>query len=138
MIQNRKGITLIELLMVLSVMSIIVVLSFSVYIFGMKSFTLQSTNVENQSNVRYATSYITKEIRKAESVEVLGNILTINGTDEYKLVDNIIWRNSNELVTGIEHFNMSKSGNKISLEIISLSNSDGCFSSLSSKIYIRE
>lgn len=138
MIKNKKGVTLIELIIVLSILSIVSSLGFSFYLYGLKNFTTQTVNVNNQSNVRYALSIISKDIRKADSVTVSANIITIDGTLEYKLDGNILMKNGNNLVTDIETFNVTKVGNKITIEIISLPNSVGHTVTLSSEIYIRE
>lgn len=138
MIKNKKGVTLIELIIVLSILSIVSSLAYSVYYFGLKNFNTQTVNVNNQSNVRYALSIISKDIRKSDSVTVSANIITIDGTIEYKLDGNVLMKNGNNLVIDIETFNITRAGNKMTMEITSLPNSFGNTVTLSSKIYIRE
>lgn len=138
MINNKKGVTLIELIIVLSILAVVITLGYSIFIFGIKNFTIQTANANNQSNVRYATSFISKEIRKADSVSISSNEITIDGTVTYKLHSNVIMRNTNELVSDIASFNVERVGNRIILEITSVPNASGRNVSLSSKIYIRE
>ncbi len=137
MIKNKKGVTLIELLVVLSIISIIISLAFSVFFVGTKNFSAQTANTNNQSNVRYALSIISRDIRKADSVTISENTITIDAF-EYKLENNELLKGEQILATDIEDFSIEKEGNKITIEINSLANSVGNSVSLSSTIYIRE
>lgn len=138
MIKNKKGVTLIELLIVLSILSIIISLAFSVIFVGTKNFSVQTANVNNQSNVRYALNIISRDIRKAESVTVSEHTITIDDSFEYKLENNELLKGEQILATDVETFHITKVGNKITIEINSLPNSVGQSVSLSSTIYIRK
>ncbi|MEH7223078.1 prepilin-type N-terminal cleavage/methylation domain-containing protein [Bacillus sp. JJ1566] len=114
----EKGVTLIELLAAISLLSIILLLASSVHLFGQKQMNSQTIEVQTQSQERLAANLITKEIRKAKTVEVNNpNELTINGTDVYKLDGTIIEKNNKELITNIDAFNVSKNGNQVILKI---------------------
>ncbi len=138
MINNKKGVTLIELIIVIAILSIVIIMGYSVYFFGIKNFTTQTSSLNNQSNVRYAVSLISKEIRKAHTVETSSNELEIDGTVKYKLENNAIMEYGNELVIDIASFKVEKVGNRVILEITSIPNQNGNAVTFSSKIYIRE
>lgn len=93
--KNEKGITLIELLAALALVSMVILLASSVQLFGQKQVNNQTNEIQNQSNVRLALNIVTKEIRKASNVSVTNNVLTINNTDIYKLENNILKKITN-------------------------------------------
>jgi prepilin-type N-terminal cleavage/methylation domain-containing protein len=135
---KRKGMTLIELIVALFILSIVIMMGYSMSIFGIRNFSNQSSAVNNQSNIRYAMSYISKEIRKAESITVSDNKIKVNNTTEYKLEGNIIKKNTNNFVQGIGSFVVVQGGKKITISIISLPDSNGQTTTMSAEIYIRE
>ena len=133
--------TLIELLITLSLMVIIGSVVFSVFSFGFKGFSTQTSSVDQQANVRYVMGYLTKEIRKADYVGKDGSILKItNGStdDEYKLVNHILMKNSDELAKDIERFEIEKNGDKIKITIESIQDNNGQSSSLATEINFRK
>ncbi|THE15290.1 prepilin-type N-terminal cleavage/methylation domain-containing protein [Bacillus timonensis] len=114
----EKGVTLVELLAAISLLSIILLLASSVHLFGQKQMNTQKNEVQIQSQERLAANLITKEIRKADSVKVNNpNELTINGSDVYKLEGTTIEKNNEEFMTNINGFNVSKNGNQVILKI---------------------
>ncbi|MFS0822524.1 prepilin-type N-terminal cleavage/methylation domain-containing protein [Bacillus sp. 1P02SD] len=126
----EKGVTLVELLAAISLLSIILLLASSVHLFGQKQMITQKNEVQIQSHERLAANLITKEIRKADTVKVNNpNELTINGSDVYKLEGTTIEKNNEEFMTNINGFNVSKNGNQVILKIGALPETT---------IYIRE
>ncbi|MDR4889121.1 prepilin-type N-terminal cleavage/methylation domain-containing protein [Fredinandcohnia sp. QZ13] len=114
----EKGVTLVELLAAISLLSIILLLASSVHLFGQKQMNTQKNEVQIQSQERLASSLITKEIRKAATVEINNpNELTINGTDVYKHEGTIITKNNEEIITNINGFKVSMNGNQVILKI---------------------
>ncbi|MRH42962.1 hypothetical protein GH741_09720 [Aquibacillus halophilus] len=147
LINNEKGITLVELVATLAIMSMVIVLIGSVHIFGQKQFSSQTEQIKNQSNVRVAINTITKEIRSVGKTEVTvnENVLTV-GTGEnsinYQLVNSEIRKNGKPIITGIEGFSV-KSGsdentNEINITITSSPDQQGNTSTLTTVIYMRE
>lgn len=130
MIKSERGVTLVELLAAISLLSIILLLASSVHLFGQKQMNSQSDEVQKQSQERLAANLITKEIRKAKTVEVKNpNQLTVNDTDTYKLEGTTIQKNNEEFMTKINGFSVTKNGNHVSLKIGNLPETT---------IYIRE
>ncbi|MFD1781116.1 prepilin-type N-terminal cleavage/methylation domain-containing protein [Fredinandcohnia salidurans] len=130
MIKSERGVTLVELLAAISLLSIILLLASSVHLFGQKQMNSQSDEVQKQSQERLAANLITKEIRKAKTVEVKNpNQLTVNDTDTYKLEGTTIKKNNEEFMTKINGFSVTKNGNQVNLKIGNLPETT---------IYIRE
>ncbi|WP_099362073.1 prepilin-type N-terminal cleavage/methylation domain-containing protein [Fredinandcohnia onubensis] len=130
MIKSERGVTLVELLAAISLLSIVLLLASSVHLFGQKQMNSQSDEVQKQSQERLAANLITKEIRKAKTVEVKNpNQLTVNDADTYKLEGTTILKNNEEFMTKINGFSVSKNGNQVSLKIGNLPETT---------IYIRE
>jgi prepilin-type N-terminal cleavage/methylation domain-containing protein len=118
-LKSEKGVSLIELLAGLALLSIILLLASSVHLFGQKQMTGQSNEIQNQSEERLAIKYITKEIRKSEKVVVNNttNQLTINDTDVYQLVGTSLQKNNVELFSRISKFIITRNGNKVNLTV---------------------
>lgn len=74
---NKKGITLVELLIVFALISMILSIAYSLNIFGIKSFSKASSQANVQENVRLAVDFITKEARYATQLEILDYVETI-------------------------------------------------------------
>jgi len=141
MIKNRKGFTLVELMIVLALLGVVIMIGFSVFSFGFKNFNAQADNIDNQSKVRHAISDISKEIRKADptkKITIVGGIVNIDeGRVIYELQGSNLLKNKNELVPEIEEFNPSIVGDKVTLEITSQAKRGHEFT-LTSEIYVRE
>lgn len=141
MAKCEKGVTLIELLAVIALLSIVLLLASSVQLFGQKQVQEQSNELQNQSDVRIAIKLITKEIRKAQKVEVTTpNELTINDLDKYKVVNNNLTKNGQPFLNNIQTFNLETDPNisfiKVTLTSIPTKNAKTV--TLSTKIYLRK
>lgn len=136
--KNEKGITLIELLVALSLVSMVILLASSVQLFGQKQVNNQTNEIQNQSNVRLALNIITKEIRKASNVSVTNNVLTINNSDIYKLENNILKKNSQPLITNIQSFTITKTDDKVTIIITNTPSNNHPQTTLSATIYLRK
>lgn len=118
---NEKGITLMELILALSLVSIILTLIASFYHFGALSFSNESVRSSNQQNMRLVMNDITKEIRNADAsstitVDQESSTITI-GEIVFKLQDNTIMKDSKVLMDNVSQFAVSMNGNSIIIEI---------------------
>lgn len=123
MVKNENGITLVEVLCALALLSIIVVLASSVQLFGQKQVKSQVTNIQNQSNVRLALNMITTDIRSGKSVSALNNVLTItladNSTIVYQLNGNTLTKNNQPVISDVQSFILTPDTNFINVKVIS-------------------
>lgn len=65
---NNKAVTLIELVVALAILLIVLVLSFSIFIFNLRSFERGEIRSEVQNDVRMVSDLITYEIRNARDI----------------------------------------------------------------------
>ncbi|WP_226646570.1 PilW family protein [Mesobacillus subterraneus] len=128
---SEKGVTLVELLAALTILSIVMLLVSSVHLFAQNQMYSQSNDIQIQSDERLAMNLITKEIRRAQTVEVKNpNELTINGVDIYMLEGNVLKKNNVDYIYNIKGFYVSKLGaSQVNLKIGNLPETT---------IYIRE
>jgi Tfp pilus assembly protein PilW len=138
MIKNEKGLTIVELLAALTLLSCILLLTGSILLFGQKQMTNQSTEIQNQSNLRLALSVITKEIRKAASVTVNNNVLTLNDSDVYKLdSNNNLTKNNLPIISNLQQFMIQMTGDQITITLADLPSNNLPQTTLSTTIYVR-
>uniref|UniRef100_A0A942T2D4 Prepilin-type N-terminal cleavage/methylation domain-containing protein n=1 Tax=Neobacillus citreus TaxID=2833578 RepID=A0A942T2D4_9BACI len=127
---REQGYTLIEIMAGLTLLSMVLLLANSVDLFGQKQLNVQSTEIQSQSDDRLAMKLITKEIRKAQTVDVNNpNELTIDSVDVYKLSGTTLVKNNQVFISNISKFFVAKSGNKVTLTIGNLPETN---------IYLRE
>lgn len=105
---------MVELLGVLALISMVILLAFSVYFFSQKQLVRQTEDIDIQTNIRIAISTITKEIRSADAVTLNGNTLTID-SNQYQLDGNTLEKNNQAFVENIINFQVQKIGNQITL-----------------------
>lgn len=134
-VKDNKGITLIELLIVLALIGLVLLLVVTLFLFGNRSFNRQNEHTAIVANVRYSMDYLTKQVRKANEIEVNGNVLFVDSS-EIKIEDRTLYKDDDEITTEIDELVVSKDGNKVQIEIVIIySNSEEY--RLSSIVYIR-
>ncbi|WP_316569095.1 hypothetical protein [Neobacillus sp. YIM B06451] len=138
MLKNQKGLSLAEVLAGVALLSLILVLGSSIFLYGQKQAINQSAQVQNQADVRLGLNIITKEIRKASSVTVANNILTINETDIYKLENGNLMKNSTQIISGLNDFKIQMSGNKVTISMSAKNTPNNPQTTLSTTIFIRK
>lgn len=72
--QNKKGFTLIEVILAIAILSIVISAVFPAIISVNKAYTAGNERSNIQQNVRFAANFITQEIRFASSVSILSEI----------------------------------------------------------------
>lgn len=68
---SQRGLGLIELVIALSLLSVVLAAVYSYYFFGNRSFSTGEAQQNLQQNVRHASAFVTNEIRFASEVEIL-------------------------------------------------------------------
>lgn len=81
-VEKKKGLTLVELLISLALVGVVILLASSIYIFGLKIFDKGTTQSNVQDEIRVVGDFITKEIRN--SVEITFN--TPSNIKEYSMI----------------------------------------------------
>lgn len=135
---NSKGFTLTESIIALAILGIILVMGVSVFTFGPRSFNLQVNTLRNQYIVRDVLRGISREARSVDPEDISVSANRINlGEDAYYFDGDKIFKNGQELVSGIADFLVSFDGEKIDISVVSKEN-DGKSFHLNTEIYIRE
>lgn len=119
MLKNKRGFTLIEVLVVLLITSILLGVIYMVFNQSVSTFTKEESRVENQQSLRQAALVIEKDIR--ESDQQKGSLfLEADGCyrfafHKYCLVGNSLMRDGSALASNVAQFTMSESA---SLELL--------------------
>lgn len=96
--ENNQGFTLIEVLITTAILAFVLVVVFSIYFFGDKTFNLGSDRRLIQSDVRLATDYISNEVRYASEISLLDTSpSSLSNDDPY----NYIYINNGALCVSI-------------------------------------
>ncbi|WP_163537907.1 prepilin-type N-terminal cleavage/methylation domain-containing protein [Gracilibacillus sp. YIM 98692] len=120
MFRNQKGVTLIELLAVIGLLSVIMMLVGSIYLFTQKQFLTQTAKIEQQSNVRGALTELTKDIRsvKQESIKYEEAVLHVGPNQYYWEKDSLI-KNEAVIADSITNFQVVFDAEQIEISISS-------------------
>src|SRR5690554_1420485 len=85
--KDNRGITLLELVIAIAILSIILLSIYSFYLVGIKSFTRETTTAVNQMSIRRASNDVAREIRRPREIELL-NPIDSNNYSGLTLIDN--------------------------------------------------
>lgn len=124
-LKSRNGMTLIELLIASFIVLIVLSIGYSLYLTGIKGFIANANALDGQSNVRIAMDHITRSFREANTIKVDGDYLRV-GLNTYRLNEDILMVNINQLATGISEFSISQiQPHQVYIRISSVPNSHG-------------
>lgn len=123
-LKNTKGVTLVELLVVLALLGMILSLGYSLNFLGMNIFTKGSSQANIQQKVRLASDFITKEVRYATDLKILNLSEPIPEKDNIEedlyyifIHDNIIehrYKGNSKIITDeIQKLSFEKATDKI-------------------------
>ncbi len=112
---KQKGMTLIELVIGLGLMSIVLAVLYAIFFTGLKSFDRQIKNANSQTTARQTLNYIGREIRRADNIKVYDNnkglVVEYDGSEieyEFNHLNNILYRvkdgTKNPMIEGIKDF----------------------------------
>lgn len=123
--KNSQGYTLIELLAVITLSSMLFISVFSLYAFGVNTYTEYLDKLYVQQNARHALFVLTDNIRMAKDISFLSKdritIMMFNGNEITFLFKNgVLYRESNFIKNPIAYINtlsFAKLQDKHSIEI---------------------
>lgn len=115
-IYNTKGLTLIEILATVTILSIISIFIGSILISSNKNHAQQVTANQQLADVSYVLKVVTKDIRKSTkwdgeptNFSLISSVL--GEEQDYLFADNSIYRNNVLLATNIKEFSVDSSLN---------------------------
>lgn len=146
---EQKGMTLIELVIGLGLMSMVLAVLYMIFFTGLKSFDRQIENANNQATARQTLSYIGREIRRADNIEVdvdnKGLKVEYSGSEikyEFDHLSSILYRiksgTKNPMIEGIKDFNIEQINGTYNLNITVISERHDNPITISTQIRMRE
>ena len=121
---NKKGFTVLELMVGLAIFSLISLMTLSIFSLGIKSTNLQRSQQEGNDSMRLVFNSIEKDIRESsqlvkisfdENTYYLTDLL--NGTiNSYSLENEILYKNGKYLIDQIKSFDIESLGNLQKIE----------------------
>ena len=146
---KQKGMTLIELVIGLGLMSMVLAVLYAIFFTGLKSFDRQIENANNQTTARQTLSYIGREIRRADNIKVdvdnKGLEVEYSGSKikyEFSHLNNILYRvkngTKNPMIEGIKDFNIEYSEYTYFLNITVISERHNNPITITTQIKMRE
>lgn len=146
--EKQKGMTLVELIIGLGLMSMVLTVLYMIFFTGLRSFEHQMENANNQTTARQTLSYIGREIRRAEDVVINNNkslTVTYGGNDityEFKAFNETIFRVkngvNNPMIEGVKDFNIEIEDDVYNMDITCVSERYDNPIEISTQIRIRE
>jgi len=121
-LKNEKGMTLVEVLATLVIVSIVIIFLVGIQVVVQKQFKSQTTSTEQLTDITIAMKSITKELRLAEEVSANESELLIQlAPDEqvsYVLQEDTLQRNDSDYIHEIKNFFVEKrDNNKVYISI---------------------
>ncbi|SEO93859.1 hypothetical protein SAMN04488134_11916 [Amphibacillus marinus] len=140
MIREEQGITLVELLGVLAILSVVIVLIGSSHLFGQRQFVNQTDQIDKQAEVRQVMSQVTTDFRKITADEFTASDSYQLGEVNYQFTNQNVYRNGQLLGENISQFELIKLANEegVVITIASTADKQKQLSQLSSSIYFRK
>lgn len=130
--KDKRGLTLIEVIITLAVMGAVGLLAFSLFGQGFNLYTAESESAEMQEDMRLVLSDITNKVRLTNEadISVCENTLTVDDYI-YSFDGTRIIRNSSEIATSVTAFNVSITNGLLEIRIVNIKGTE-----LSTSIYL--
>jgi len=138
--KNKKGFTLIELIIVIALIAIISAGMVGIVVFSTDFFASEDSDIIRQENVRIVTINFEKDVRKSnQEVLEINGCINVNSID-YCLSDNAIYRDGIKLAGYISLFDIDIDGDGsfLDLLVVSTPNDEGDEVSTKTRIYLRK
>jgi prepilin-type N-terminal cleavage/methylation domain-containing protein len=120
--KSKKGLTLIEVLIVVALVGVASVLMYSFFGQGFSLYAMESESADEQTSLRQVLSDITNKARLTDSGDISVNAGTLTvGTCVYKLTGGKITRNGAAIASGIATFNTKKTSDLLEIGLVSTS-----------------
>lgn len=108
-LKDETGITLVELLAVLVLMSLVIALGGAIHIFGQKQFRAQTESASQNNDYSYAMTLMSSDLRKVPLSEVASGItlnddpqvIKIEGGPIYSYTGNQLTRNNEVIIDNL-------------------------------------
>ncbi|SEK50673.1 prepilin-type N-terminal cleavage/methylation domain-containing protein [Carnobacterium iners] len=144
-LRNESGMTLIELLASIALLSVVLALAGAVNMFGQRQYMTQSYSASQSNNYAYTLSVISREIRKhpyaSITVSELGDTLLIDKVEFFSKKGSQLFKNGNQILAeDVGSFVVSSDSETESIKILlkSISEKNNQPKEYQTTIYLRE
>lgn len=135
-LKNEEGITLVELLASLAILSIVIILVGSVHIFGQTQFVSQTESASQSNDLRHSLTLVSRDVRQAEEISFESGVLNLNGLS-YSHSGSTLRRNGEVLSDRVSSFNVEINEDKAEITLTSTPNRQGRSQTYDTTIYFR-
>ncbi|MCC5890395.1 MAG: prepilin-type N-terminal cleavage/methylation domain-containing protein [Alkalibacterium sp.] len=105
-LKREDGLTLVELLASLAILSVVILLVGSVHIFGQTQFISQTESAGQSNDLRYSLTVISRDVRQAEEISFESGELRL-GASTYSHSGTELRRNGELLSSRVQSFTVS-------------------------------
>lgn len=103
-LKAEEGITLVELLASIAILSLVILLVGSVHIFGQTQFISQTETASQSNDLRYSLSLVSRDVRQAGTVNINEDLSYQVGPHTYSFQKPNLYRNGERLSGKVEEF----------------------------------
>ncbi|GAB2491375.1 hypothetical protein GCM10008929_14420 [Alkalibacterium psychrotolerans] len=135
-LKNEDGITLVELLASLVILSVVILLVGSVHIFGQTQFISQTESAGQANDLRYSLTLVSRDIRQAEEISFESGELKLDGLT-YTHSGNALRRNGEVISGRVSLFEVDFNDEKADIRIRSTENRQRKSQTYETTIYFR-
>ena len=143
-LRNESGMTLVELLASIALLSVVLSLVGAVHLFGQKQYLAQSYSAGQSNDFAYTMSVISKEVRKTSFADVTvsesGDALLIGGAEAFSQQgEQLVKNNDQVLANGVADFTVELNATEKSVAIVleSMAKYNNQSKEYQTKIYLR-
>ena len=118
-LKSEDGLTLVELLAGISLLSIIIILVGSAHLFGQKQYKAQTQAANQANDIAISLSVLTRDLRGAEEVSFEEGVLTVDNITRYTLdsEDKLIKNDHEVLAEHVASFSVAPDQEANSIQI---------------------
>lgn len=136
-LKTEEGITLVELLASIAILSIVILLVGSVHIFGQTQFISQTETAIQSNDLRFSLSLVSRDVRQAGIVEDIDESTYVVGDYTYSFRRPNLFRNGERLSSRVDEFKILPADDHAEIIIKSTTKRQSQDESYQTTIYFR-
>ena len=119
-IKDETGITLVELLAVLSILSVVILLGGAIHMFGQRQFVAQSESASQANDLSYAMTILSNDLRTHrydELVTIEADLIEFNNGDKFEVKNRSLYKNESKIADNISSMTPENNDSDKSLNV---------------------